>query len=203
MIKAVTFDLDGVYFTEDSFQDFKRRLPKKVTDEIEVNQVLFKSNEILAFKRGELSEDQFWDFVRSSLGVTLNNEQIFQLLADCYQVSQNVVDTVKKVRKLSIKTCICTNNFPTRINALDQKFGFLSDFDVKVFSYQVGAVKPDPKIFQTLITQSGCLPTEIFYADDKQANVDSALSLGINAIIYAGFGDFVAHLQHLGVAIGS
>jgi len=53
MIKAVTFDLDGVYFTEDSFQSFKRRLPKTITDEAVVNQVLFKSPEILAFKRGE------------------------------------------------------------------------------------------------------------------------------------------------------
>jgi putative hydrolase of the HAD superfamily len=201
MIKAVTFDLDGVYFTENSFQDFKNNLPKKITDEVEVNRVLFKSDEILAFKRGELSEDQFWDFVRSSLGVTLNNDQIFQLLADNYQVNQNVVDTVKKVRKLGIKTCICTNNFPTRINALDQKFNFLSDFDVKVFSYQVNAVKPDPKILRALIDQSACDPSEIFYADDKQANVDSALSLGINAILYTDFNGFVAQLRKLGVAI--
>lgn len=189
MIKAVTFDLDGVYFTSESFSKFKQLIGISNFDD----------NLMTKFKTGELSEDQFWNFVRSSLGVTLNNDQIFRLLADSYQVNQNVVDTVKKVRELGIKTCICTNNFPTRINALDQKFHFLSDFDVKVFSFQVGVVKPDPKIFQTLITQSSYLPSEIFYADDKQANVDSALSLGINAFVYTGFENFILKLKDLGV----
>jgi putative hydrolase of the HAD superfamily len=199
MIKAITFDLDGVYFTESSFQNFKKNLPKTVTEEEIVNHVLFKSDQILQFKRGELSEDQYWNFVRDVLGVTLDNQTISKLLADSYQVDQNVVDTVKKVRSSGIKTCICTNNFPTRINALNQKFGFLSDFDIQIFSYQVGAIKPDPKIFQALINRSGCLPQEIFYADDKQANVDSARLLGIKTLVYKGFDNFISQLKTQGV----
>jgi len=120
-------------------------------------------------------------------------------MADCYEVNQSVLDTVRKVRKLGLKTCICTNNFPTRINTLNHKFNFLSDFDVQVFSYQVGAVKPDLKIFQALIDQSGCLASEIFYADDKQVNVDSAQSLGINTHIYTDFDNFISHLNRLGI----
>ena len=191
MIKAVTFDLDGVYFTADSFPNFKQSLGIDNFDD----------NLMTSFKKGELSEADFWNQTRRQLNLSLTDDQISQLLADSYQVNQNVVDNVKKVRNLGIKTCICTNNFPTRINALDKKFGFLSDFEVKVFSFQIGAIKPNPKIFQALIAQSSCLPSEIFYADDKQANVDSALSLGINAILYTDFNDFVTHLQNLGVAI--
>jgi putative hydrolase of the HAD superfamily len=100
---------------------------------------------------------------------------------------------------MGIKTCICTNNFPTRINALNQKFNFLSDFDIHVFSYEIGAIKPDSKIFQTLIDRSGCLPQEIVFADDKQGNVDAALSLGINAFLYTDFENFVSELKNLGV----
>ena len=108
-----------------------------------------------------------------------------------------MVDYVKQVRSQGIKTCICTNNFPTRINALNQKYNFLSDFDVKVFSYDVGATKPDHKIFQALVDQSGFKPQEIFYADDKQVNVDAAKSLGLNAIVYTNFEDFVNSLTSL------
>ena len=108
---------------------------------------------------------------------------------------------VKKVRSLGLKTCICTNNFPTRINALNSKFNFLSNFDVQVFSYQVGATKPDPKIFQALISHSGCLPGEIAFADDKLDNVNSALSLGINAFLFTGLDTFVSELKRQGVAI--
>jgi len=37
MIKAVTFDLDGVYFTPQSFKNFKVNLPKKITDREKVD----------------------------------------------------------------------------------------------------------------------------------------------------------------------
>jgi putative hydrolase of the HAD superfamily len=151
------------------------------------------------FKKGELSENQFWDLTRQEFNLKLSNQEIAQLLAASYSVNQNVVDTVKKVRNLGIKTCICTNNFPTRINALNQKFNFLTDFDVHVFSYEVGAVKPDLKIFQALINQSGRLPSEIIFADDKQTNIDSALSLGINAFQYTDFENFVIELNKSGV----
>lgn len=201
MIKAITFDLDGVYFTADSFPRFKRSLPKNVVNSSIVDLVLSSSQQMLAFKKGELSEADYWDYVRHNLGIDLDNSQIFQLLSDSYQVDQLVVDTVKKVRSLGIKTCICTNNFPTRINALDSRFHFLSDFDVKVVSYQIGSIKPDPLIFQSLISKSHCLPEEIVFADDHLVNVTTAKSLGLNAFLYQGFDDFVRNLQRQGVSI--
>jgi len=191
MIKAISFDLDGVYFTSDSFSNFKQTFG--VSN--------FNDSYMFQFKKGELTENQFWDLTRQEFNLSLSNQQIFELILSSYQVNQNVVDTVKKVRELGIKTCICTNNFPTRINALNHKFNFLSDFDVQVFSYQIGAIKPDPKIFQALIGKSGCQPSEIIFADDKQENVDSAKSLGINAFLYTSFDAFISELRKLGVQI--
>ncbi|MEK7528088.1 MAG: HAD-IA family hydrolase [Patescibacteria group bacterium] len=82
-------------------------------------------------------------------------------------------------------------NFLSRINALNNKFSFLPGFDVQIFSYEVGDMKPDPKIFQTLIDKPGCLPADIVFTDDKNQNVLSAQSLGINAFVYQGFDHFI------------
>lgn len=201
MIKAITFDLDGVYFTSESFRDFKNNHPKKVTNPEIVDQVFFKSEETKKFRKGEIDEDTFWSYVKNTLGISLPNSDIFQLLAASYHVQSDVVDLVKKVRSLGYKTCICTNNYPTRIRLLDQKFSFLSDFDVHVFSYQVGAIKPDPKIYQTLISAVACQPEEIVYSDDKLDNVVAAQNLGINAFVYQDFPDFLSRLRDLGVTI--
>ena len=201
MIKAVTFDLDGVYFSGNSYQNFKNSFPNSVSNPDLVNLVLSQSTQMMDFKKGLLSETEFWDYARQALQTNLDNDAIAALIADSYQVNPQVVSVVRKVRSLGIKTCICTNNFPTRINALNQKFGFLSDFDVQVFSYQIGAIKPDLNIFHSLISQSGCQPSEIVFADDVLQNVDGALSLGIKSFIYTGFDDFVNHLRELEVAI--
>jgi len=190
MIKAITFDLDGVYFTQDSFKKFKSIFPTNNADPDFVEHVLKKSDEMMNFKKGIMTETEYWEYVNKSFGQNLSIDEITNLLMEAYSTNQNVVDYVKKVRSEGIKTCICTNNFPTRINALNKKFNFLTDFDVQVFSYEVGINKPDPKIFQELINNSGVLPSELFYADDNQSCVDSAKSLGINAIFYTNFDDF-------------
>ncbi len=201
MIKAVTFDLDGVYFTSDSYSRFKHALPKNISNDSVVDLVLSSSQQMMAFKKGELSESDYWEYVNRNLGADLDIPRISQLLSDSYRLNDLVVDTVRKVRSLGIKTCICTNNFPTRIDALNSKFGFLSDFDVKVISYQLHSLKPDPLIFETLIKQSRCLPEEIIFADDKLANVAAAKNLGINAFLYQGFDGFVKNLQLSGISI--
>lgn len=199
MIKAVTFDLDGVYFTQESIDSFIDKFPKKITDWDQMIYVLAKSEEMTKFKKGIISENEYWPYVQKEFGVKISLEDISQLYMNSYQVNNNVVNVVKNVRKLGIKTCICTNNYPTRINALNKKFNFLNDFDVQIFSYQVGAMKPDLKIFQSLIKKTNCLPNEIVFADDKQSNVDAAVSLGINAFLYSDFSTFLKKLLDLGV----
>jgi|GEM_PF-3480744 len=47
MIKAITFDLDGVYFTESSFLNFKNSLPLTVDQSKLV--FLSKSDSMMAF----------------------------------------------------------------------------------------------------------------------------------------------------------
>jgi putative hydrolase of the HAD superfamily len=201
MIKAITFDLDGVYFTAESYPNFKAKIPKLTSDMALVDQVLSQSEEMMKFKRGEMDEETFWNYVRSTLQVSISNPTIYQYLADSYQMNPDVVSFVEKVRSHGIKTCICTNNFITRIRELNKRYGFLSNFDVHVFSYSVGATKPDPIIYQALIKYTNCLPEEIVIADDKIANVEAAKALGINAFQYVGFDSFIAELKNLGVEV--
>jgi epoxide hydrolase-like predicted phosphatase len=190
MIKAVTFDLDGVYFTPQSFKNFKTNLPKAVTDEDKVNWVLYKSEEMRSFKLGKISEDVYWNFVRRELGSSLDNQDIFKLLQESYTINPEVQSYVREVRAKGIKTCICSNNFVTRIRELDAKFDFQKDFDIRVYSYEVGAMKPDKAICTALINQTGVKPEEIIYADDDESKLQGAIDLGINAFVYTDFATY-------------
>lgn len=201
MIKAVTFDLDGVYFTPESFRNFKKNLPKKVTGEEKVNWVLYKSPEILAFKSGKMSENAFWAFAKSQLGINMENAGIFKVLRDNYEVNPEVHEYVIKIRKTGLKTCICSNNFVTRVRELNNKFDFLKHFDVKVFSFEEGVLKPEKAIFRKLIKRSGVKPDEIVYSDDDVSKLQGARDLGINTFVYEGFDKFALKLTELGIKL--
>lgn len=202
MIKVICFDLDGVYFTEKGKKGFHKSLVDMTGDEDRVVQALYKSTEMLNFVTGKITEADFWNYMRIYLGVKLNDEEFCKLWAKDYEIDQTVRDVVIKARANAYITAICSNNNPSRITALEDKFGFLSDFDVKVFSYEVGFAKPSKEIFEALIEKSGVSANEIVYSDDNAERIKGAAELGINAFVFENFIQFLNELKSLSVKIG-
>lgn len=201
MIKAITFDLDGVYFVNGK-SNFVKGLVKLGVLEAEAKRVFLESDEMnYQYKEGTLTDDQYWAWAAKEWKLDKTPKELIDLLISGYEVDQNVVATVKKVRANGYKTLICTNNFPARINGLQTRFEFLNDFDGKAISYEVGSSKPDSGIYQKLIEVSGVNPDEIVYADDHEENITSAEKLGINAFFYESFEGFIGKLKELGVRI--
>jgi epoxide hydrolase-like predicted phosphatase len=200
MIKAICFDLDGVYFTGESFQRFKKKISGNVSEK-KSNDVLYSSQMMLDFKKGIISENEYWDYARRELKVEYTNQEIFKMLTDSYEVNPEVLEVVRKARRGGYQTCICSNNFVTRIRELNKKLKFLKDFDITVFSFQIGYLKPERKIFETLIKESKVKPEEILYSDDSQEKLAGAVDLGINAFLYENFQQFVSKLREYGVKV--
>jgi len=175
-IKAICVDLDGMFFTEKSFQTFKTALAPESEPE-KRDFVLALSPQMKDFKAGKISEIEYWNRVQQALNLSLSHEEIFQILRESYEINSEVEQLVKRLKEEGHTLCICSNNFPTRIRELNKRFSFLSLFDVVVLSYEVGVLKPDRKIFEALVEKAGCQPEEIVYADDKESSLPEAKKL--------------------------
>ncbi len=199
MIKAICFDLDGVYFVNGKF-NFIKNLVKYGVSEDDAKRVFLKSDEMnKLYKKGKMTDEEFWTWAVKEWDVDLNTEEIIDLLIEGYEVNEEVVATVKKVRENGYKALICTNNFPVRINGLHKRFGLLDNFDAYVFSYEIGSTKPSPKIFLELVKRSRVKAEEIVFADDNEANLAGARAVGIVAFFYENFDQFISKLKELGV----
>lgn len=55
-------------------------------------------------------------------------------------------------------------------------------FDKMFISYKMGMVKPDPRIFETLLRDTGINPAETLFIDDSAANCRAAEEFGINTL---------------------
>lgn len=203
MIKAICFDLDGVYFTEKGKKAFHNALVKMVGDEDKVVHFLYKSEEMSKFCSGKLSEEDFWQRGREYLGLDLSDGEFRQLWVREYEIDKQVRGVVLKAKEKGYIASICSNNNPARIKALEQRFGFLRDFDVAVFSYQEGVFKPDKKIFQALINKAGVKAEEIVYSDDNPERIQGARDLGMTAFVYKDFSQFLDELKKIGVDLTS
>ena len=196
----ICFDLDGLYFTDESFQKFKERLAPNTEKPIR-DLVLALSDEMRAFKIGTMAEEAYRERAKSELGLSYSNEEIYTILRESYEVNKKVEQLAKTLRQKWYKIWICSNNFPTRIRELDKKFHFLDDFDVHIFSYEVGVMKPDQKIFQILIDKSGVEASKIIYSDDKEEKLEWAKKLWIQTFVFHGFDEFIQDLKNCWIEI--
>jgi len=106
MIKAITFDLDGVYFVNGK-ANFIKSLGELGVSEEEAKRVFLESNEMNnVYKTGKMTDEEFWSWAANEWKLDKSPQELIDLLIGGYLENENVVGTVKKVRESGYKTLI-------------------------------------------------------------------------------------------------
>jgi 2-haloacid dehalogenase len=80
-----------------------------------------------------------------------------------------------------------------------KRFDFLRLFRDVVVSGEVGAIKPEPRIYEILISRNGIDPHSTVFIDDVAANIEAARRFGIHGIHFAGSDGLRVELAELGL----
>ncbi len=201
MIKAITFDLDGVYFPNGKV-NFIKNLANFGVSEDEAKRVFLKSGQMnQLYKNGKMTDDEYWSWAAQEWKLEKTSQELINLLISGYDVDDKVVEIIKTARSGGYKALVCSNNFPARVNGLQEKFHFLDNFDASVFSYEVSISKPSTIIFQELVNRAEVEPGSIVFADDNPDNLAGAKEIGITTFLYEGFDKFLEQLKSLGVNV--
>jgi len=180
-MKAVILDLDGVYFMNGK-ENFIKNINKIYAVPIKlVEDVFFKSDMMRKYKQGLISGDTYWDYVLKEWKITASKGEILDILQDGYDLNGKKKEIMKLLDAYKIKRIICTNNFPERINVLNERFDFLKEFDFVVLSYEYKMLKP--QLLDVVSQVSGFTNSDITYFDDSEENIIYARNLGMNAIL--------------------
>jgi epoxide hydrolase-like predicted phosphatase len=199
-IKAICFDLDGVYFTPKGKNSFHQALINEygVQEEI-VDELMYRSPEMAQLVRGQIKPKAFWNRFREITGITATDEELSARWIKDYEVNEDVKGTVTKAKELGYKTCVCTNNNAIRLNPLIKKFNLNDDFDCIVSSHQVGYTKPNKEIFEALLSKLNIEPQELVYSDDNPDRLAGARDLGIRTFVFENFEQFISELEKLDI----
>lgn len=82
-------------------------------------------------------------------------------------------------------TAILSNMGDDVLASVEREFDWIHRFDVRVWSCQVGVVKPDPAIYRHALAELGVEPEEALFIDDKMPNIVTARALGMKAIQFS------------------
>ena len=132
-----------------------------------------------------LTPEDYWNTVARAASRTIAADEISRVTkADNYSWShpaRAVGGWAGQLRAAGLKTAILSNMpVPVRDYVLGRPW--LPDFDVRVFSCEIGVCKPALEIYHECIAKLGTAPSEILFLDDREANVRAAEALGLHAI---------------------
>ena len=82
-------------------------------------------------------------------------------------------------------------------------FDFLGLFEGIVVSGREGVAKPDPAVFDLLLSRYDLDPARTVFVDDSPANVAAAAAVGLTALVFTGADRLRADLSRLGLLVGA
>lgn len=94
--------------------------------------------------------------------------------------ARHVLQTLHRSKKLAL---ISNFDHPPHVHSVLNKFGLTDFFDSVVISAEVGIKKPDPRIFDAALAQTGMKPEEVVYVGDTADDTEAARAAGIVPIL--------------------
>ena len=180
-IKAVFFDLGGV-IVRTEFQAPREQLAERLGLEYEdLSKIVFDSDSGLKASLGEISSEDHWASIikrlkRPASELAAIRDEFFA--GDI--VDRILVEYIRSLRD-NYKTGLISNAWgDLRDFIVREKFE--DAFDKMIISAEVGAVKPEAKIFQIALEQFGVSPNEAVFVDDFLINVEGCEKVGMRGI---------------------
>lgn len=72
---------------------------------------------------------------------------------------------------------------------------FLHDSKGAVFSCDCGFIKPEPIIYETLLSNYDLTPEETLFIDDMEENIQAARQIGMHGIVYKDYEDALKTIE--------
>ena len=154
--------------------------------------------------RGHISDQDFWRWAREQLPQNYDVDYVKKRYYESYMPDKDIFDLVKKLKQNKYELFIFSGNMKNRVEYLENTYGFSQYFDKTIYSYEIGATKPEPDFFEALIKALNCQPDEAVLVDSVQINVDVLEGeYGMKGILYkeGQIEDLKNQLSRLGVNI--
>ncbi|MCX6894456.1 MAG: HAD-IA family hydrolase, partial [Verrucomicrobia bacterium] len=148
----------------------------------EIHHVFDYTPLLCRYETGSIGTPEFFAEVCAATGYRGTLAEFSRAFADIFTVIESSVELNRALRRRGIPTFVLSNTSELHIGHIREKFPFYAEFDGCVLSYEVGAMKPDEKIYLAAEKLTGKRGAEILFLDDRAANTAAAAARGWQVI---------------------
>jgi len=185
-VRAVVFDYGNVLCLEQTLEDMKgMALVCGIPDE-RFSELYWKLRP--PYDRGDIDGPAYWTAVVGQQELGLSREQIATLIKldseSITRPNQGAVQWAELLHQEGFPLALLSN-MPLELSRhVTKSFPSLSTFEYLIYSCDYGSIKPDLAIFRSCLELLKAPPQDILYLDDRAENVEAAVHLGINSVLF-------------------
>jgi putative hydrolase of the HAD superfamily len=104
---------------------------------------------------------------------------------NCHRLSEGLTDFLDAMDDRNLPLACLSNDVAEWSLSLRRRFGLNQRLTHWTISGDVGARKPDPAIYQHLLSATARRPEECIFIDDRIRNIDIARDMGFKTVLFA------------------
>lgn len=153
----------------------------------------FRSEAAIAFEKGTNTAANFAQALIADLGLNCSEERLIEHFT--YWPTGLFPGALELLKHLQqdYRLAILTNTNELHWPRFSAEFELLEHVEHIFASHQLAMAKPEPGIYQHVLTTLDVEPDQVLFLDDNSENVKGALELGITAHLVNGF-DQLKHI---------
>jgi putative hydrolase of the HAD superfamily len=202
MIEALLFDLGKVLVDFDFELGMRLFAAKTSLSREEFETVIWDKRWIRRYERGEISTAEYHGHLCESGKLCMSIEEFHEAWSAVFLPDLILPELLLTNLKARYPLILVSNINEAHATFIAKRYSVFDHFGHRILSHEVGSLKPDFKIYQEAIRVSGKKPEALFFADDREENIEAALQLGIRAHLFRSPDGLVQALREQGVEVG-
>lgn len=188
--RGVIFDLFGVVCEEIGRPWLNRSVPEPLRTQ--VHDDIFRRGDL-----GTIEEEAYWSALERASG-----QGAHSIRDEWYGNIREIPGMFLLVEKARARqsVALCSNAASWFFAAVEERVGISARFDRVIVSSEIGAAKPDARIYEVALGRMGLRSHEAVFVDDRPENVAAAESAGMRGILFTGAPSLGNELAALGAA---
>jgi putative hydrolase of the HAD superfamily len=185
--EAVIFDLGGVVFPSpfEAFDAYDRETGLEAGTVRALIKTSSETGAWAALERGELAMPEFYARVgaeAAAVGFELDGARLMSMIASGFGPRPAMARAISRIREAGLGTAALTNNWPRTDENAPSANGNKLGFDVIIESAVVGLRKPDPRIYELVLSHLAVDASATVFLDDLGINLKPAQAMGMTTI---------------------
>lgn len=149
-----------------------------------IRTILLESGLNADFERGFLNPEEMRDRMSLAVGQELDLHSLTNAYADIFTLNEPMLGILDALKDQGKRLVLLSNTSVWHFDFIWERWPILQKLDDHVTSYEAGAIKPEAKIFETLLPQLQCPPENAFYTDDIADYIRAGREHGLQAEVF-------------------